>query len=307
VDQLEERLKKHWPSLVAVVVTKFGIATAGIVLLVLAASRRRAERAGLIPRPLRRGAPTPATDLPTAFVILLGTVGATAGFSTLLGQVAPGVPGLVRSVLGAGVPGVAAGVLFLVLRRRALAARPWAAVAGPDRLAAVFGDDDERGAPSGPALAAPADEAVQSALWTLCVASAVGFGVGIAWAVLLQALDLPQVPQELVLRSFEGPLSDLVLISLFGILVAPFTEECFFRGFLYGSLRTHVGRPIAIAGVSALFAAVHGSWAAAGPLFVLACFLAWLYERTNSILATTVCHALFNASQLLPVLVMRLL
>ena len=55
----------------------------------------------------------------------------------------------------------------------------------------------------------------------------------------------------------------------------------------------------AILVAAAVFAAVHGVWAFAPPLFVLAVGLGFAYEMTGNLWVTIVAHAAFNATQIL--------
>jgi membrane protease YdiL (CAAX protease family) len=86
----------------------------------------------------------------------------------------------------------------------------------------------------------------------------------------------------------------LVTLIIFGA-VAPFTEEMFFRGLIYGWLRRRVSVWLA-AGVSGLgFAVLHGIWWLIPALFVLGVALALIYERSGSIWASVITHGLFNS------------
>jgi hypothetical protein len=77
--------------------------------------------------------------------------------------------------------------------------------------------------------------------------------------------------------------------------MAPIAEELLFRGVIYSSIKQIGYQRAAIAISSALFAAVHSSWALILPLIVLAYILVWLYEKTGSLFAPIVMHATFNA------------
>jgi len=86
----------------------------------------------------------------------------------------------------------------------------------------------------------------------------------------------------------------LVTLIVFGA-VAPFTEEMFFRGLIYGWLRRRVSVWLA-AGVSGLgFAVLHGIWWLIPALFLLGVALALIYERSGSIWASVITHGLFNS------------
>jgi membrane protease YdiL (CAAX protease family)/uncharacterized RDD family membrane protein YckC len=86
-----------------------------------------------------------------------------------------------------------------------------------------------------------------------------------------------------------------------GVLIvglAPFSEEIFFRGFMYGGLRRRV--PVwAAAGISGLiFGLLHytgpDSLAVVPQLAVLGILLAWLYERTGSLWLPIILHVINN-------------
>jgi membrane protease YdiL (CAAX protease family) len=51
---------------------------------------------------------------------------------------------------------------------------------------------------------------------------------------------------------------------------------------------------LALFGVSAAFAFIHGSAPLALSLFMLALVLTWLYEKTDNLLASIMTHSLFN-------------
>lgn len=81
-------------------------------------------------------------------------------------------------------------------------------------------------------------------------------------------------------------------------VVAPYTEELFFRGFFYRSLRNRLGVAGATAVVGGVFGAIHYSGSETVPLLpVLALFgviLCLLYQRTGSLYPAVALHALNN-------------
>lgn len=105
----------------------------------------------------------------------------------------------------------------------------------------------------------------------------------------------------------EGPLSFALLLISAGIL-APFVEELFFRGFLFGTYRR--AKPLWMAYVASgvLFTALHlepnrmDAAQMAGlsvGIFILASLLAWLYDRTGSLYPGMLAHAVNNATGLI--------
>ena len=93
-----------------------------------------------------------------------------------------------------------------------------------------------------------------------------------------------------------------ILTFLATALLAPLSEEVFFRGILQSTLRRVTVSPwLAITITSVLFGLVH-VWAqpAAVPsLVILSMVLGYNYERTGRLLAPILLHAFFNAANLL--------
>jgi membrane protease YdiL (CAAX protease family) len=96
-----------------------------------------------------------------------------------------------------------------------------------------------------------------------------------------------------------------VYLGLFAVVLAPVAEEFTFRGVLYLFVK-QLGWPrLAWISVSLAFALIHDDAAAFVPLFVLALALTWLYEKTDSLLAPMAAHALFNAANLVLLVLLK--
>ena len=129
-------------------------------------------------------------------------------------------------------------------------------------------------------------------------ALAVGLGLLFAfymfnglYATLLRAFGL-QVQTDLtpVLRQLSSPWPLFVAV----VLVAPVVEEVFFRGFVFGGLRSRYDWRWAAAISAALFAAGHVQITFFIPAFILGCLFAYLYQRSNSIWPGWILHTLVN-------------
>jgi membrane protease YdiL (CAAX protease family) len=161
----------------------------------------------------------------------------------------------------------------------------------------------------GPPLLPRVTDSVLLGLKFACIATLIVVPVQLLWGLVLvksgQRLEVQNVVQ---IFAEPGTPMQPWLIAIFGVLVAPFTEEGVFRGLLYPSLRAKApGGPFGAAVIVALlFALIHGNLMAFVPLFTLALVLAWVMERTNSLLACVVVHAVHNAASLAP-MVARLL
>ena len=99
---------------------------------------------------------------------------------------------------------------------------------------------------------------------------------------------------ELSAKSLVGAIA----VGLAVIVVAPVTEEIFFRGFFYRALRTRMRIWAAILIDSLVFAVIHVQYIGDPEIFiVIAAFAAiacLVYERTGSIFACIAIHAAFN-------------
>lgn len=93
------------------------------------------------------------------------------------------------------------------------------------------------------------------------------------------------------------------------VLLVPIVEEILFRGYLHGWLRSLMGRWSAIGASSLVFALFHYSssqkiynFELIAALFILACFLGFLYEKYQNIWAPIGLHALFNGVSVVMIL-----
>ena len=105
----------------------------------------------------------------------------------------------------------------------------------------------------------------------------------------------------------EGPLS-FALLLIAAAVIAPFVEELFFRGFLFGVYRRK--QPVWLAYVvsSVLFTILHlepnrmnvSQMAALSVgIFLLALILTWVYDHTGSLYPGMIAHAINNATGLI--------
>jgi len=92
----------------------------------------------------------------------------------------------------------------------------------------------------------------------------------------------------------------LIVAGAMVIAVAPVVEEVFFRGFLYGALRSRLGIWLAAGINGALFAVIHYSFESVEalllvpPLALLGFLFCLVYERTGSLLPVIGMHAFNN-------------
>lgn len=83
-------------------------------------------------------------------------------------------------------------------------------------------------------------------------------------------------------------------ILALAVVAAPLCEEFIFRGLIYGGLRRSMNALPAMVMSAAIFAVVHPPLSML-PVFVLGLCAAWTYERSKTLLAPMLVHAVYNA------------
>lgn len=136
---------------------------------------------------------------------------------------------------------------------------------------------------------------LRKSVW-LAIATYFGY---IACAVVIALLLAPE--QEDITRELGGDEGVLgtVIAGILIVIVAPVSEEIFFRGFFYPGLKK--GMPVILAALlaSVVWGLLHytgaGTWGVVVQITVFGLWLSWLYERTGSIYPTIAVHILNNA------------
>ena len=111
--------------------------------------------------------------------------------------------------------------------------------------------------------------------------------------ILLMALGV-DTQGDSILKMF-AELDSPFWFVLVGVVLAPFVEEIFFRGFLFQGFRQRYGWVGAMLISSAIFAVAHVDPVAFIPTFVLGSALAYVYHRSNSVWPGMILHFLVNA------------
>ncbi|MEN6392059.1 MAG: type II CAAX endopeptidase family protein [Syntrophomonas sp.] len=118
-----------------------------------------------------------------------------------------------------------------------------------------------------------------------------------AWAagLVIERLhpDVSQQGVETVLRSVGSP-GQFILLLLVVAVLAPLTEELFYRGMVYPVFRAYIGKTWGMVAAGSIFGLVHMDLWRAIPLAVGGIFLCYVYEKTGSILVCTLTHGIWN-------------
>ena len=132
---------------------------------------------------------------------------------------------------------------------------------------------------------------------------AIGLGIAatpLAFAVglmLRRVLNLDPPGAEFLVP-FDFSWIAAATIILYGGIAVPILEELFFRGLVYSWLRNRLAAASAIPLSALIFALVHWRVEVMVVAFAMGCLLAWLYERSRSILPCILLHQSFNIAQL---------
>jgi membrane protease YdiL (CAAX protease family) len=151
--------------------------------------------------------------------------------------------------------------------------------------------------------------------------SALGFrsfnmrkGLLLAGGVVLAGL-LMSVLYDLLMSQFGEESSSLILdftdtalglatITILAVVLAPFAEEIFFRGFLFTGIGNRYGYGWGAVFSALIFAIAHLMQPGAFlPIFLLGLLLAWLYKKTGSIWACIITHSVYNSLALVFMLI----
>ena len=91
-----------------------------------------------------------------------------------------------------------------------------------------------------------------------------------------------------------GSLDNPIWLIFVGIVLAPFVEEMFFRGFLFAGFRQRFGWKKSALFTSAIFAIAHLQPVALIPTFILGFLLAYLFHKSNSLWPGIILHFFVN-------------
>jgi membrane protease YdiL (CAAX protease family) len=132
-------------------------------------------------------------------------------------------------------------------------------------------------------------------LWNVIAGLAAALAVGLVGR--LMATPPNSGP---IMEMMKGPVASLVVVTLFGTVVAPVCEELAFRGFLQPLLARTFGAVAGILLAAAPFGMLHyweygDSWRSAVQIGLAGAAFGWMRQATGSTRAAAIMHASFNA------------
>jgi membrane protease YdiL (CAAX protease family) len=135
--------------------------------------------------------------------------------------------------------------------------------------------------------------------WPLNIVSGLSAGLvlvvlsgAVQWVLRLAGVQQTQLNDYTWIRSL--PLPEFAVIWMAGAVLAPLSEEVFFRGLIFGSYYRTKGPLVAYAVSATVFALLHLNLPAIAPILVLGLGLAWLYRLTGSLTPCIIAHGCNN-------------
>jgi len=86
----------------------------------------------------------------------------------------------------------------------------------------------------------------------------------------------------------------LLYTSIFAAVAGPIIEELFFRGFMYNAFKKYMPRVVAMFVTAGLFAALHAHPVGFLPIMALGVILAYMYEKTGTLVSSMTIHIIHN-------------
>lgn len=131
---------------------------------------------------------------------------------------------------------------------------------------------------------------------------ALGGGTGLALlSSVFTGLFSHWMPKSFPVDKLFRDAGSAYVLSIFGIIVAPFVEELFFRGFLYPALARRIGVVPSVVLTAAGFAVVHQeqlaqAWVPLAWLFIVGMVLTVVRARTKSVATCVLIHMAYNVT-----------
>ena len=134
------------------------------------------------------------------------------------------------------------------------------------------------------------------------VVRAIAAGVAIALlSEIYSYLVSRWVPKSLPMDKLFRDANSAYLLAFYGVLVAPFGEELFFRGLLYPALARRFGVGISVLVTAGAFAIIHQSqlahaWLPLAWLYMVGVLLTVIRVKTKSVATCVIVHVTYNAT-----------
>lgn len=115
-------------------------------------------------------------------------------------------------------------------------------------------------------------------------------------AIIVAVLFNYYPPEQTLIKLFlqEKNIWFLIYSVMMVVIIGPIFEEVFFRGFSYNAIKRKWGARRATALTAVVFAALHANPIGFFPILALGLLLAYMYEKTGSLVSPIIIHILHN-------------
>ena len=135
---------------------------------------------------------------------------------------------------------------------------------------------------------------IAKTLWYSLILLIAIFVISFLYVFIMNALfgiEAPSSKMETLIKN--SSVSNIILLLVVAF-IGPIIEEIFFRGFIYSAFKKSWGTNVALFLSSLLFAIVHLDLFSLLPLTIIGWLLAYLYQKTKSLLPAIFLHAVYN-------------
>ena len=140
---------------------------------------------------------------------------------------------------------------------------------------------------------------LRNALTFILVVLGAGVLINYLYSVVVTLIGAESLEPAPLPFDYDPGGASLALLAFISLIVAPFVEETFFRGFIFTGIGKRFGYAWGAVLSALLFALAHVQLAALVPIFFLGLLLAWLYARTGSLWTCIITHFTYNSIALL--------
>jgi len=131
-------------------------------------------------------------------------------------------------------------------------------------------------------------------LWYTFLALLAIFILSFSYVYIVSSAFNIEAPTSKIEQLVRGRNISTNILLVVVAVVAPFSEEIFFRGFLYSAFKKAWGINAGLFLSSLLFALAHMEIYSFIPIFLIGWILAYMFEKTRSLFPVIFLHAIYN-------------
>lgn len=132
--------------------------------------------------------------------------------------------------------------------------------------------------------------------WMPIILFFAAYAVLVTYAVSLEALGV-DLEADVPTETYDN-VAPVVALALLSLIAAPFVEEVFFRGFIFGGFKRPLGAGVSILLSGLIFGAFHlanpDGLLVFVPISLIGMLFAWGYFYSGSLMAPMIAHFFFN-------------